>query len=821
MKRQLLVSLCDARFGIVESSFLTMHSMSTTPLTDWFDRLWSVPSDQLPALCRELEDAQIASDSELNAAIRAHPTGSPDLEVRSGQVLWELFQDHSLFEEAILRNASGATADELRDWLSGYPDDESRLGRLLMRLDATCPGPARAYLQDEGGRLVLEELRAGSGVEEWLVSLMRENETSPLFDSLLSAMARRCGTLAGQGPIACYLSELRHKNRGWLLAGCVLCKISSRSNRVWLKRIIRGDPEPANWSDEDWLVQEVLCDLVPHHPLATEALVLLPKREEHLFRDGFSDVVSKLGQFGLRGWATLARLHSVCGSVERRLILLHASESSRLAQAFLPLARVSLHKQLAAKLNEPPFFEEEAQDELDAVFRLIQVAGSAGRALAPDLLQLLKAFPLNDDMPFEVIVRCLETLQQIEANDPMTLGAMRTLLDTAIRDGDDLSRPFQQVTHAFLALNPNVVLQELRHPRHDGRLFDHLQSRYPLVRLPDAVRESIASRTAELLLYPNLEVGQRAATLLAHHPTHAPRLVPHLVAACCSTNEQIIERVSKIVLEGDARARMVASLISRMEGTDPSMALRAAVGLWFLNQHRPIFEMLMRELSRSEDGLPRAFLDWHQRHGRPITAVSATLRSSLGAWIDLDPERQRFLLTLGQRLLEPQLALLWKQLQSPDADRAAVIARACELLPGTDDLLGCLARLILGSIVGPEERRLFGTLHPVKYFIRRDNSDIAAGKVKRDAVYEVLLQPVSAERSRALTAAVFGDVSVIHPDVHGLLTHPFSWLRWVGLTLLEGYPLAANELRKRVEPFAADPSEMVREKAKAVLTKTE
>ena len=108
----------------------------------------------------------------------------------------------------------------------------------------------------------------------------------------------------------------------------------------------------------------------------------------------------------------------------------------------------------------------------------------------------------------------------------------------------------------------------------------------------------------------------------------------------------------------------------------------------------------------------------------------------------------------------------------------------------------------------------------MKYFIRRDSIDITQGKARRDAVYEVLMQPASAERSRALTAAVFGDVSAVHPDIHGLLTHPVSWLRWVGLTLLEGYPLAAAEMVKRVEPFATDPSDMVREKAKDLLAHT-
>lgn len=789
---------------------------SNPALAEWFTRIWDAVPHTVRSLCTELKAAQLATDDELKAAIRTFPTTGPLDEFRTGQVLWELFQDASVLDNVIRRYATEDTEDELTEMLDWYANIKGGCERLLVEIAVECPDFVREFVEQDRTHLIAGLLVADEAGHQLIVDMMQHDESSRVFDDALPIVFGHTAKLDEASPLVEYLREVRTNPRGWVLAGCVLWRVTERVDRRWLKRFIKWDEDRLGWSDERDLVVQVLAEALSVQPLASEALVQLTRRGEDGFDELSMTAVAEIGQRGLRGWSTLVRMAPVARSETRQRILEFAARDSRTAQAFLPLARVILHNRLAEKLSEEPYFEEEAQDELAYVFRLIQAAGPAGRALAPDLLQLLKALPLIDDAPFLLIERCLETLQYCGANDPMTLAGLRAILDTGMTDGDDLSRPFKLVVHTFLVLNPGAVLQEMTHPCGKGRLFDHLQSNYPLVRLPDSVRRSMAARIADLLLHPDPAVGPRAIALLAEQTAHAPRIVPQLVAACCSMNEPFIAGVSKIVLDGDARSRVVATLSSRMEGTNPDMALRAAVGLWFLNQHRPIFEMLMRELSQSNTGLPMAFLEWHQKRGQQLTAICATLRQSLGDWIGLDPDRSRFLHSLSQRLIEPQLAEVWKQLQSPEADRTATIARACELLPYGDDLLVCLARLILSSVVGPDDRSKFGTLLPVKYFIRRDNLDIPTGKAKRDAVYEVLMQPASVERSRALTAAVFGESAAIHADVHGLLGHPVSWLRWVGLTLLEGYPLAADELRGRVEPFLKDPSEMVREKAMEV-----
>lgn len=787
---------------------------SNPALAEWFTRIWDAAPHTVRLLCTELKAAQLATDDELKAAIRTFPTTGPHDEYRSGQVLWELFQDPSVLDEVIRRYATEDTEDELTEMLDWYPNIKGGCERLLVEIAVECPDFVREFVETDRTHLIAGLVVADEAGHQLIVDMMRYGESSHLFHDALPILFVHAAKLDETSPLVEYLREVRTKPNGWVLAGCALWRVTQRVDRRWLKRFIKWDEDRSDWAtDERDLVVQVLAEILQVEPLAGEALVQMTRRGEEGFDELSTTAIAAIADRGLRGWATLYRMAPVAQLETRKQILQYAARERRTAELFLPFARETLYKRLAEKLTEEPYFEEQAQDELACVFGLIQAAGPAGWALAPDLLQLLKALPLIDDAPEILIGRCLETLQYCGANDPMTLAGLRAILNTGMTDGDDLSRPFKLVVHTFLVLNPGAVLQELTHPNGTGRLFDHLQSNYPLVRLPDSVRRSIAVRTADLLLHPDPAIGPRAIALLAEQTAQAPRIVPQLVAACCSMNEPFIAGVSKIVLDGDARSRVVATLSSRMEGTNPDMALRAAVGLWFLNQHRPIFEMLMRELSQSNTGLPMAFLEWHQRRGRQLAAICTTLRTSLGDWIDLDPERQRLLPSLGARLLEPQLAAVWKQLQSPEADRSATIAHACELLPYGDDLLVCLARLILSSVVGPDDRSKFGTLLPVKYFICRDSLDIPSGKAKRDAVYEVLMQPASVERSRALTAAVFGESSAIHADVHGLLGHPISWLRWVGLTLLEGYPLAADELRSRVEPFLKDPSEMVREKA--------
>ncbi len=766
------------------------ESLASNPaLAGWLGRILKAPNRDLPELYRERADARFASDDELKAAVRSFPTNYWSEQFRAGLVLWDLFQDRSLLDEVVLRHATEDTEDELREMLDSFPAGAGSLGPLLVRIADECPDFLREHVEDRL-HLIAQLLGAGEAGERVVVEVLLRDEDRPLFVETLRRIAHRYGPFEEGRPVMLHLRKLRYHTRGWVLAGCVLWKLTGRIDRRWLKRLARGESDLAGWS-EVGLILDTLGQLLPLTPLAGDALVQLARPASECLADLAIAPVASLGAHGLRGWSTLARMGAVCDSGTRRSILEYAASTPRTAQALLPLARHSLDTLRKAVGTDPPYLEPGASDELEAACRAVRAAGPAGKALAPELVAILKTCPLHDDAPDGVIAACLDALEGIGANDPSTLAGLRARLVEYTAEYGTSSAAFRLVGLAWLRLDPRAVLRELVRPQPDGRLLELIAATYPRLDQSPEDRAANARLYAQLLLHPNFDIAGWAAALLAHHADAAHRLTPWLVAACCR-HELLVERVSKILQSYDTRHRLVVSLIARMGGTDQAVALAAAAALWGLSEYRPVFEMLRREHTRPGGGLLTAFLDWHLKQKRSLAAVCNTLGTSLRDWIDQDPERQRFLARLGGLWLELQLDALLKAIRSPDGDRVAALARAYELLPGADDLLACLARLVLGALVEPDLMRTFGTLHPVKYFVKRHGVDIPAGKERRDAAYEVLAEPAGPERSRAFTATVFHDVAAVHPDVQALLTHEISWFRWAGLTLLEGYPLPAE-----------------------------
>lgn len=792
---------------------------TTNPaLADWCARIWDAGRNDLQSLCQQLKAAQVATDEELRAAIRTYPTKGYEDEFRSGQVLWEVFQDRSLLDEVILRYATEDTEDELTDLLDAYPEGKGFLERLLIEIAVECPNYVRDYIENGRMEIISELLELGEAGEKLVVEMMRYDEVSDFFDGVLWRVVADSYKFDDESPIVEYCRELRTKPHGWVLAGCALWKATQRVDRRWLKRLVTRDADSMDWADEYALVVSVLAELLHDQPLASEALVQLTQQAERGFEQLSLDTVTVVGERGLRGWSTLARMALVSRSDARQVILEYATGSCQTAQGFLPIARATLESNRKTIASEPPHFERDAIKEIIVACKVIQAAGPAGKSLAPELIALLKVTPLEDSDANAVIFACLDALAGVEAHDLVTLGSLRTKLVNWLEMHGQKSLVCRHVAIVLHRLDPMAVVRELSRPHPDTQLCELVATIYPHLDLPPEVRAANVRRFAELLLHPSPEVAQHAAAMLTHHRDEATRLTPWLVAACCSMNDQLVERVGKLLDDFRARERVVVSLMSRMGGTNSTIALAAAAALWNLGEYRPIFEMLMREHAEPGGGLSAAFLDWHLQQKRQFSAVCSTLQTSLRDWIDQDPKRQRFMNQLSGLWLEPQLEALWRAMHSPDGDRSAAISRARELLPGSEDRLTGLVRLILGSTAGPAYISDFGSLLPVKYFITRDKISIADGKARRDVVYELLNQPASIERSQALIAAIFDDVKTIHPDAQALLTHSISWFRWVGLTLLDWYHLPAETLRAEVEPYLTDLSEMVREKARELLT---